>query len=375
MKMSLRILFGVSALALLLVSAPVLAAEVDVTGQNVQTGADSDNDNDFDVDSDIDKDVDNDGDVDNKAYADVTTGHNEQNKNTEGGDLNSGEVDASTDWESVVNAGAAMVGAEDASLDVDADFLNDTTGAYSDNDNDLDVDHDVDLDLDNLADIFNKLDLDANTGYNEQNKNTEGGSLTSGDVGVHAVIANWANNDSGFAGASGVSTTVDVTGENTTTGADSDNDNDFDVDNNLDVDIDNDADIDNKIDVWANTGHNEQNKNTLGGDLTTGSVAVTTDIENFANNGSDLSGASSAELNVTADFSNDTTGADSDNNNDLDVDQDVDVDVENDADVYNNLDVDANTGNNEQNSNTEGGSTETGDVTIEFNSVTEVNSN
>lgn len=375
MKINLRALLGVSALAFLVVAFPASAAEVDVVGENVQTGADSDNKNDYDVDSDIDKDVDNDGDVDNKADADVKTGKNEQNKNTTGGDLMSGEVDASTDWESVVNASASMLGAHEDGLEVGADFLNDTTGADSDNDNDLDVDHDVDLDLDNVADILNDLDLKAYTGRNEQKKNTEAGDLESGSVFVDSVIFNEANSDSGFAGASGVSTYVDVSAENNTTGADSDNRNDVDVDNDFDLDIRNDADIDNKIDVRAKTGHNEQNKNTTAGDLTSGDVEVVTGIETIANSGSDAASAGHAELDVSADFVNDTTGADSDNDNDLDVDQDIDVDVDNDADVNNDLDVDAETGHNEQNKNTEGGSVESGSVSIEFNSVTEVNSN
>src|SRR6187431_358522 len=121
MKNSLRNLFGVSALALLLVATPVLAAEVDVTGENKTTGADSDNNNDFDVDNDLDVDVDNDGDVDNNATAVATTGGNEQNRNTEGGDLESGTVDASTDWENVVNDGAALMDDGDG-LEVSADF-------------------------------------------------------------------------------------------------------------------------------------------------------------------------------------------------------------------------------------------------------------
>lgn len=375
MKATLRLLFGVSALALLLTAAPVMAAEVNVTGDNVDTGADSDNNNDFDVDHDVDEDVDNDGDVDNDADVDADTGGNEQNENTNAGDLESGEVDATAEWESIVNAGASLVGAADDGLTVDGDFVNDTTGFNSDNDNDLDVDADIDLTLDNMADITSDLDFDADTGDNEQNQNTNAGSLMSGGAALETVITNWANNDAGFASAAAPEVMVDVTGSNTTTGADSDNNNDFDVDFDYDLDIDNDADVDNDIDVDIDTGGNEQNQNTNAGDLTTGQADVVVEIENSANNGGGMTATAGGVLDVSGDFSNDTTGFNSDNDNDLDVDHDVDVDIDNDADIDNDVDVDAETGDNEQNKNTNAGSTKTGGVTINLGISNEVNSN
>ena len=60
MKKTLRALLGVSALALMFVSSPVLAASVNVAGDNLVTGADSVNENEYDVDNDLDVDVDND---------------------------------------------------------------------------------------------------------------------------------------------------------------------------------------------------------------------------------------------------------------------------------------------------------------------------
>ncbi|MEX1997411.1 MAG: hypothetical protein WEA04_01910 [Candidatus Andersenbacteria bacterium] len=371
MKNTFRALFGVSALALLLVAAPVLAAEVDVTAENVMTGADSDNNNDTDVDNDLDVNVDNVGNVSNSASAAVTTGNNEQNENTEGGDVDSGAVDASTDWESIVNAGAALLDNGDG-LEVSADFSNDTTGADSDNDNDLDVDHDVDLDLRNIANILNYLALSANTGDNEQNKNTMGGELTTGDVTVDSMIANLANNGAGYASLG--TTQVDVSGSNHLTGADSNNNNDVDVDNDYDLDVDNTANLTTSVVINAHTGGNEQNRNTQGGSMTTGNVEVSTKVENSANNNSSI-GIGGSSLAVTVEASNDTTGADSDNDNDVDVDNNVDIDVDNTANVSNNLTVSANTGDNEQNKNTQGGGVETGSVSINFEAFNEVNSN
>src|SRR5687768_4023263 len=102
-KRILASILGVFVLALLITASPVMAAEVDVTGTNELTGFDSDNDNDFDVDNDRDVDVDNDGDVDNDADVNGNSGHNEQNKNTQGGNLESGEVDATGEWNNTVN--------------------------------------------------------------------------------------------------------------------------------------------------------------------------------------------------------------------------------------------------------------------------------
>lgn len=363
------------ALALTLTASPVLAAEVDVTGTNQTTGAYSLNKNTYDVDHDVDVDLDNKGYVKNKAYADANTGGNEQKKNTEAGDIESGEIDASTDWENVVNDGASLLGAGEDGLEVTADFTNDTTGADSKNKNDLDVDHDVDLDLENTAFVLNKLGLWANTGYNSQYKNTEGGSIVTGDIGVDFLADNSANNDSGFLGADFGTTSVDVTAENHKTGADSTNKNTVDVDNDVDVDVTNKAKLINKVYVDANTGGNTQAKNTLAGDITTGGVSVTANVTNEANNGSSLASASGSGASVTADLVNDTTGADSKNVNDVDVDHDVDVDVDNEAKVVNKVEVDANTGDNEQSKNTEGGSIDTGSVSVDFTSSTTVNSN
>lgn len=374
MKKTLRALLGVSALALLFVSSPVLAANVDVTGENTTTGADSDNENEYDVDNDLDVDVDNDAeDIDNIVDVDANTGGNEQEKNTTADNQESGAVDVTGEWETVVNEGASLMGAEEGSLDVKGDFTNDTTGADSDNENELDVDNDIDLDLDNVADIFNKLDFDAETGDNEQNKNTQAGDQTSGDAILATTIGNWANNEAGFSGAAGTEVTVDVEGTNSVTGADSDNENEFDIDNDYDLEIDNDADVDNEIDVDIHTGGNEQNKNTTGGDQTSGTAEVKVELENVVNSGSSVAGASLSALDVEGKFTNDTTGADSDNENELDVDNDVDVDVDNDAEIDNDVAVDANTGDNEQNKNTEAGSQTSGDVVVEITISNEAN--
>ena len=104
MKMSITALLGIFVLALAFTATPVLAAQVDVDAENIQTGADSENENEVEVDNDFDSDVDNKAHVRNDARARANTGGNEQNKNTEAGDIDTGGVDASTDWASVLTA-------------------------------------------------------------------------------------------------------------------------------------------------------------------------------------------------------------------------------------------------------------------------------
>lgn len=374
-KKSLHAIFGLSALALLVVAAPAFAAEADVTAANEQTGADSVNTNTTTLDNAGDVTVTNDGDVDNDMNADVDTGDNEQNMNTTGGDLESGMVDASADLEAVVNEGFGLCGCPfggDEDQDVRADFLNRLTGYDSRNINTLDVDNNGDVRVRNTADILNRLSLDADTGDNEQNMNTTAGDLTSGDVTAEFGISNWANTSEGSS-SNGGSTSVDVTAENDTTGAESTNRNTVRVNNASEKRLTNRADIRNRINVDADTGDNEQNKNTTAGSLTSGSVDVETDIVNVANTGECCpSGGNNSS--VSADLSNDTTGYDSTNENRVTVNNSGDKTVTNNADVDNDLNVDADTGDNEQNQNTSGGDVTSGDVSVSFTSTTVVNS-
>ncbi len=364
---------SVFVLALLFVASPALAADADIEANNVKTGADSENVNNTEIENDGDFDLDNDADVDNDASADVVTGENEENMNTTGGTTETGDVDASTDWNTVVNEGYGLcgcpVGGDDSSYDVD--FLNDTTGYDSKNINSLEVENDGDIDLDNTADVLNKLGLWAVTGKNDSNMNTQGGDTDTGSVNVLAGISNEANVASGS--HADKETSVNVDGSNKLTGADSFNLNKVEIDNGGDVDVDNDADIENKIYVHAITGYNDSNKNTTGGDIETGDVDVVTDITNMVNTG-DCCIASGKSVNVDVKSSNEETGYDSKNENKVEIDNSGDYNIDNEADVENKLHVKAKTGGNDSNYNTTGGKTKTGSVSIDFTSSTTANS-
>lgn len=374
MKTSLRILLGVSALALLITAAPVMAAEVDHTTDISRTGADSDVDVDNDLDINHDVDVDNDGDVDNDADVDCDTGDNEQNENTTGGDQESGVCEATGEWENIINAMAGAVGANDDGLEYTTDTTVELTGADSDVDVDNNVDVDIDIDLNNMADIMNDLDFDADTGDNRMNRNTTGGDQESGAASLVVLFANWANNDASWASAHAGEIVADFTTEISRTGADSDVNVDNNLDVDFDVDIDNDADIDNDVDVDINTGGNRMNRNTTGGNQRSGDADVVVELENSANNGGNSAAAGGGSVEFTTDTTVELTGADSDVDVNNNVDVDHDVNINNDADINNDVNVDADTGSNEQNRNTEGGSQTSGDVRIELNISNEVNS-
>jgi hypothetical protein len=280
MNKRLGLLFGVSALAILFTAAPVMAAEFETNGDNITTGADSDNENEFEVETEVEVEVDNEAEVDNESDVDAETGDNDVEENTNAGDLETGTIDATGTWENTANAGASLLGVDDGGLSGSADFMNEETGADSDNENELDVDHEVELELENFADFWNELDFEADTGDNDIEENTNVGETETGDAALTIDVINEANSDSGFAGSDLGWLDLSLTGENKTTGADSDNENEFDIDSEVDIEVDNEAEVDNEFDVEIETGDNDVERNTNAGDLKTGKGEVVITAEN-----------------------------------------------------------------------------------------------
>jgi hypothetical protein len=379
MKNTLRALLGVSALAFLLVASPVLAAEVDVTFENHKTGADSENNNTVTEHGDGDVTVTNVGNVGNAANVTADTGNNTQSRNTGtdgAGDPDTGSVDVSGEWDSIVNSSDDLCDCifGNEGWEVEADFLNDTTGADSDNFNTLTVDNDGDVTLTNIASIANSLIVNADTGDNVQDRNTLVGEIMTGDVTVGDIdILNVANSSDGHGSSFGQSNSVDFTSTNRVTGANSGNINTVTVNGGGNTTLTNVASISNGVNVTADTGNNTQTRNTKAGDITTGEVAVSADIVNVANSGSSACCVVGGHTDVTVDATNDTTGADSNNRNTVTVNNDGNTNVHNNANVSNGLTVNADTGDNTQERNTVAGEIETGDVSVELNITNQVN--
>jgi hypothetical protein len=342
----------------------VAFADVNVEVSNENTGFDSTNTNDVDIqdsqDPDADIDVTNSAEIANDVDAASSTGDNSADENTGGGEIDTGNADVDGALENEVNSAAVELYTE-VFGDVDVDAENDTTGAESTNENFIDVDQELDVTLTNGASLLNALGvLSASSGGNSADENTGGGEIDTGDAGVSATIINEINAGLGYEGGFG---DVSVDASNEDTGFDSDNLNDIDIDQDIDVDVTNSAGVTNDVDSSASTGDNSADENTGGGEVLTGNAETWTDISNTVNQGSGyVGGVEFGDVDVDAE--NDTTGAESTNENFIDVDQELDVTVTNSAGVTNDVDSSASTGGNSADENTGGGEIDTGNASV-----------
>ncbi len=164
-----------------------------------------------------------------------------------------------------------------------------------------------------------------------------------------------------MSGAGSAWASVDVSGENDTTGFNSTNRNNYDISDSVDLDVDNSATVTNTPSVTANSGGNDVNNNTTVDDVMGGDIDVEGEFTNELNSADmDLSLDSFGD--VSADFTNGTTGSNSDNRNVLDVNRDMDITVRNSATIRNDIDADLNSGDNRTNNNTTVGDVETGAI-------------
>ncbi len=242
-------------------------------------GADSDNDANVTVKNSTRVIQANDADVRNNVKVDANTGDNKANKNT-GGDVSieTGDADVTVDVTNAVNQNVAKIGGgQGGSLSAEISG----NGANSDNDLNLNVGNDVQVFQNNVADIKNSVDVDANSGYNKANKNTGGEvSIDTGDADVDVEVANKAN----FNGLdlSACDCEMDASIKVAGNGADSDNDANVTLGSVLLATQTNDFDCDGKggprgfeifgnrrhggdcagVKVDSNTGGNKANENT-----------------------------------------------------------------------------------------------------------------
>lgn len=160
---------------------------------------------------------------------------------------------------------------------------NHRTGARSNNEINFSSNRDFRFRHTDLTDINNDLDLRLNTGNNRANFNTRGGFVRSGDISTDISLRNdggrhrtninhWLPNNT-FSG-------FDVSVINDRTGFRSDNNVDIDLDSSTDIRVRHETNIDNDVDIDANTGNNRSSGNTRGGEVRSGDIDVTVDIEN-----------------------------------------------------------------------------------------------
>ncbi|MBI2443523.1 MAG: hypothetical protein HYV40_06510 [Candidatus Levybacteria bacterium] len=136
----------------------------------------------------------NDAYVTNYIDADAKTGGNDANGNT-GGDVTilTGNAKTNVDVSTTANANIATVGGGTGDGNSLKAIIS-GNGAYSDNDIYLDFIRDTLLVQDNYANVYNWVDADATTGWNDANYNTGGDvAIKTGDAKAYVDIDNLLN--------------------------------------------------------------------------------------------------------------------------------------------------------------------------------------
>lgn len=304
---------------------------------NSGNGSDSTNDASITTNNESNITINNDADLVNNFDLIANTGYNDASKNVGDSQITTGDANVAANLINLVNstigAGVAFVVNVFGDLIGDIifpDFLpssgtsqitaaNSGNGSDSDNDASIDLNNENNVAIYNSADIYNLLNIDANTGGNSTSANTGGeNSIDTGDVEVNAQMLTIANiNDLGtsseplwfllvnnmgtwtgkiigaltgtnYSGSDGIEFVVGENGEilakNSGNGSDSTNNATITQNNENNLTINNNANITNNVNITANTGGNTANKNTGGNsDITTGDANVAASIINFVN--------------------------------------------------------------------------------------------
>jgi hypothetical protein len=390
-RLLIRVATGLSTAALVASSfvGPALALDVEISGN----GANSDNTANVAVSNSTTVNQSNVANISNDVDVDADTGRNDANGNTGGNvSIDTGDATANVGVSNTANSNVANV---DGCCPNDVNVTISGNGAKSDNDAKVGVGNSTWVVQNNLALVKNDVDVDADSGKNDANRNTGGDvSITTGDAGTGntgVVIANAVNKNVASVGngSNGGSLAVVISGN----GYDSDNTANVGVLSSVIVWQDNFASIRNDVDVDADSGKNDANANT-GGDITidTGDAVADVEISNLANfNAADVDSCGCI-LDGTVKIKNNGAKSDNDANVSLGdltfVTQDnlyscghlplgPNRGGKNSQKPCNDVDVDLDTGKNDANRNTDSDepSVETGDATADILVETTANSN
>jgi len=225
----------------------------------------------------------------------------------------------------------------------------------------------------NVADVYNDVDVDADTGGNDANDNTGGDvEIDTGDADVDVAVGNTLNSNSAEVGCC-PSGPIDVLISGNA--SDTDNDVNLGLKSGTEVFQSNYADVTNKVDADADTGDNDAEDNTGGSvKITTGDAEVDVEVFTTANANSaqvgDGGGLGSLSARILG------NGTKSDNEIKIDLASQVLLAQENVADIFNGVWADADTGDNDAKDNT-GGDVEidTGDADVDVEVDNMVNFN
>lgn len=244
---------------------------VHVVASNVETGTASSNAIDVDLDRHAALTVENTADIVNTLTVNADTGHNEANRNTGLGFVDTGDALAFLHARNIANVTVAGLGGGFA--EITAELLNATTGADSTNTIDVTVNDERTVTVLNDAAVDTAIGAVANTGVNRANRNTLGGLVRTGKAGIEALVENllnetWLVGDDPRRGRRVLALVND------TTGAASTNVNTADVNQETTATIVNTADVDTSLDAAATSGENQANRNTGGGAVASGGAAI-----------------------------------------------------------------------------------------------------
>ena len=164
-------------------------------------------------------------------------------------------------------------------------------------------------------------------------------------------------------GAGSAFAAIDVSGGNFTTGCESENSSDWNIGGDTSISMDHYFSAMNDYNQILQAGENDFGCNTCIDDISTGSIAGVFDIsEDDCDCSIPLTLGNQGSVNV--DLSNNTTGCNSYNNNNVDISRNVDVNINDISEINNSLNLVANTGRNRVECNTSVGDISTGDISL-----------
>lgn len=209
----------------------------------------------------------------------------------------------------------------------------------------------------NVANIENNVDINANTGGNEANGNNGDASVETGDIKVTEEIENNVNESSVEAGCceTDEETSLVISGN----ASDSQNNISSDLNSLTNVYVNQIANITNNISGFANSGGNSANDNSGNVLIDTGSITVHELIKNSGINVTNVE-ATIAQINLIAKILN--NGANSTSEINADFNNNLETIIENIANIENNSFWNLVTGENEANGNLGDVSITTGDI-------------
>lgn len=205
----------------------------------------------------------------------------------------------------------------------------------------------------NVSNITNHVDVDADTGSNEAEENTGGDvMIETGDATAEVVLTNQVNSNQAQVNTCG-DCAGDVTVEIKDNGADSENEVELEQETETTLHQNNMANIRNDVDADAKTGKNEAEENTNGDiKIDTGDATVKVMTHNTANMNSAVIGGEGDGGSVSLLISG--NGADSENEIELELEKETALYQNNLTMISNRIDADAYTGKNEAEENTGG---------------------